>query len=110
MGTESDNVENKLDSEVREYLDDHAVMAGVSTVYTLGIQTLRRDTNKILAFMSKVTPAGAYVNYNAYASGQLERHEGNFKIKDEDKHRASLKVFVKESFDAPLKLENKRYF
>ena len=95
---------------MKEYLDDHAVIAGISTTYTLGVQTLNRDTNKIVAFHSKVTPAGAYVNYNAYACSQISKDEDNYKIKEEDKNTAFFKVYDRETIESPLVMVNKRYF
>ena len=86
---------DKLDSEVREYLDDHAVRKHVSTTYTLGATTLKRTPSKVLVFHSKVSPAGAYVGYNSYASLAFQRSAEQFKVKDKDHHRSFFKVFEK---------------
>ena len=80
------------------------------TTYTLGVFTLKRNTNRILAFHSKVTPAGGYVNYNAWASRNATKNKDTFKIKDQDSHRAYFKIYEKTDIDAPLKLYKKRYF
>ena len=85
--------------------------ARITSNYTLGSRTLHRDQSKIVVFLSKIVPKGAYIRYDSYASGsQLSMENQDFKIKDQNNHRAHFKVLQRLTPQSNMVQINKREF
>ncbi len=68
--------------------------------------SLLRDETKILVFQSKIIPAGAYINYNAYSSQRFLDNPYQYTIRNGDERMSYVRVYERKSTDSYLELVN----